>query len=169
MKEIIHNKNNLTEEDITERVYRARGVIINSKNEILLGVYHNTYQFPGGHLEEGETLEDTLRREIQEETGIVIEYKKYKPFYTIKHYSKDYPSEGINRYTELNYYEILTDDKFDTGNMDLSENERLNNYTLKYVNLDNFEEFLNETINDNSKNKIVYGEMKDIVKELLNK
>ena len=31
---------------------------------------------PGGHIEQGETLEQSVIREIEEETGIKIEYKE---------------------------------------------------------------------------------------------
>ena len=44
--------------------------MINSKDEILMGYCHNTYQFPGGHLDENETLEECLIREVKEEMGI---------------------------------------------------------------------------------------------------
>lgn len=72
MREILHNHNNLTLKDITETVIRTKALIVNSKNEVLLGYCEKTYQFPGGHLEEGETLVDCLKREVQEETGIEL-------------------------------------------------------------------------------------------------
>ena len=55
-----------------EVVTRTKGLIINSNNEITLGYFHKTYQFPGGHLENNETLEECLLREIEEETGIKL-------------------------------------------------------------------------------------------------
>lgn len=75
MKEIITNKHNLTEADITEVVKRVKILVINSKEEILLGYSHNNYQFPGGHVEDGESLPQTVKREMLEETGIDLEVK----------------------------------------------------------------------------------------------
>jgi len=51
-------------------------LIINEKNEILMmkrcntGYMDGMYGFISGHVEEGETFEQTVVREIKEETGI---------------------------------------------------------------------------------------------------
>ena len=65
-------KYSVKEEDVTEIVKRVKALIINSNNEILLAYSNNCYQFPGGHVEDGETLIDAVNREIKEETGIVL-------------------------------------------------------------------------------------------------
>lgn len=67
MKKLVINKNNLELKDINEFVYRPRAIIINSK-----GFCNNTYQFPGGFLEDNETLIEGLKREILEETGNLL-------------------------------------------------------------------------------------------------
>lgn len=49
-------------------------VIISRKNGKLIFCKHkerNTYEIPGGHREPGETIEQTARRELYEETGAV--------------------------------------------------------------------------------------------------
>ena len=164
MKVVIHNDDNLKETDITEKIYRSRGVIINSQNEILLGYCKNTYQFPGGYLEEGETIEEGLKREVQEETGIVIKDTNLKPFYVIKYYSKDWPTENTNRYTEFNYFLISTDEKPNLENTNFDIVEKEYNYELRYVKLSELEEVLNKSLDDNPKNKKVYPEILDVIK-----
>jgi len=50
-------------------------VIFNPKNKVLLLKSHkwnNEYVIPGGHVEWGEVMEEALRREILEETGLEI-------------------------------------------------------------------------------------------------
>ena len=40
----------------------------------------STWQFPGGHLEFGEAIEDCVRRELLEETGLEAGNISYGPF-----------------------------------------------------------------------------------------
>ena len=82
MKEIIYNDDNLLESDITEVVVRTKALIINDNN-IYLGYADNIYQFPGGHLEANETINECLRREVMEEVGIKVKnitYYKNQPW-----------------------------------------------------------------------------------------
>lgn len=163
MKEVIINNDKLTDKDITEKVYRARGFIVNSNDEILLGSISGNYQFPGGHTENDETMKEGLIREIQEETGIVLDSNLIgEPFYIIKYYNKDWPVKDNNRYTEFNYFLINTDEKYNLDNTNYDEYEKTQGYTLKYIKLDNFIEELNNTMDMHHMNKIVYPEMIDV-------
>ena len=81
MKEITYNYDNLNDKDINNVVTRVKVLMINSKQELLLGYSHKTYQFPGGHLEKNESLEDCVKRELLEETGIKVETTNLKPFF----------------------------------------------------------------------------------------
>lgn len=52
-------------------IFSADGKVLLGKNREG-GVYEGTYVVPGGGVDEGETREQALRREMQEETGIDI-------------------------------------------------------------------------------------------------
>ena len=160
MKKLVINKNNLELKDINEFVYRPRAIIINSNNEILLGFCNHTYQFPGGFLEDNETLIEGLKREILEETGILLNDKEIiKQICTIEYLNKNYPRNDNNRLTKFSYYYVVTDKKVNLNNTNFDEWEKKNNFKLKYVFISDFEKVLNETINDNPMNKMIYKDM----------
>ena len=163
MKTIVHNHDNLTYKDISDFTVRARALLINSKNEILMGYLDGTYQFPGGHVEEEENLSDTLYREVLEETGIRIEKKNYEPFYQINRFYKSLDRDGINRFKQFNYYIIYTDEKYDLSKRKLDQFEIDKNYELRYISLDNFIDELDRTIDDNKRNIRVYEDLKDVI------
>ena len=102
MKETIYNYDYLNEEDITEVSVRVKALIINSNKEILLGKSDISYQFPGGHLEDNESLIEELKREVLEETGIELSNEEIdRPFYKVTYLKKDYPIKGVNRKSEI--------------------------------------------------------------------
>ena len=165
MKEIIYNRDNLKIEDIDDIVIRTKGLIINNKNEILLAYAHKSYQFPGGHLEKGESLKNCLKREIKEETGIEINNDFIKPFEKITYYSKNYRNSGKNRKNEIYYYIINTDQNYDINKCSLDELEKEGNFKLENVPLQDVEKLLIKSIPDNPINKIIVEEMLQVIKK----
>lgn len=163
MKELVFNHDNLLDSEINEVVTRCKGLIINDNNEILLGYCNKTYQFPGGHLESDEAIYDCLKREIKEETGIILE-KDYEPFLLIKYYTKGYRRTNKNRLNKIYFFRVDTNKKYDLSNISLDEGEIKGNYTLKYININDLEEVLDNSINDNPINEIVVKEMKSAIK-----
>jgi len=165
MREIVFNNNSLNISDIDEKVVRTKAIIVNSKDEIMLGYSNNTYQFPGGHLKDGETLEECLLREIKEETGIELESGLEEPIAVIRDFKKDYPKVGKNRQNEIYYYVVKTDMDVDLDNTDYDFFERLGNFQIKKFPLTSVEEVLISSIDDNQINKFIVAEMLEILKE----
>lgn len=165
MKEIIYNYNLLEEQEITKRIIRLKALIINSNNEILLGYAHKTYQFPGGHLEDGEDYNVALKREVEEETGLVIDTSNLTPFLSIKHYIKNYNETETNCSVEIYYYIINTDKKYNLSNTNYDKWEQLGNFELKYIPISNLEKTLLESVEDNKVNVIITEEMLEALQE----
>lgn len=67
---------------------KACGCIISQNNKILLiRQMSGMWGFPKGHVEEGETEEQTAKREVKEETNIDVEIDSSKRY--VMHYKTD--------------------------------------------------------------------------------
>ncbi len=155
MKEILYNYDFLEEKQINNFILRSKIIIINSKEEILIGKGNNTYQLIGGHVEENETFDQCIVREIKEETGIDIPYEKRKPFLVIKYMCKDYPTLGQNTKYINNYYVIKSDLRPDYSKINLTENEKEGMFELKYIHKDKIIDELNKNLDICHKKNVV--------------
>ena len=169
--EKVYNYDNLNLEEIDEKTTRARAIIINSNKEVLMcysnGLQH--YEFPGGHLNNDETLEDGLKREILEETGITIDKLKINPFYAIKYYCKNYHDSGKNRLVEIYYYVIYCNLIYDDSKKNLDTNEILENYECRYINIYDLKNILIENKKTTKENNTALDDMILILDEFLKK
>ena len=160
MVEIVKNIDNLLEEEITDFTSKVKLLLVNSKGELLLGYSNHEYQFPGGTQEDGEMLNATVFRELMEETGIVLNVEKIKPFVKSSGYYKNWPSVGRNKKVEIYYYEIKTDEKPNFNRIKLTEKEKEGNFTLRYVSLNNIEDELENNVKE-------YGDPHGIADEMI--
>lgn len=165
MNEYINNNENLKDNEIDEVVTRVKVLLINSKNELLLGLSHGTYQFPGGHLEEGEELNDCIKREISEETGIVVDTNDLSPFFVIKHYNKNYRDTNKNRLSLIYYYTVKTDEEYHLDKTNYTPDEKDGNFSLVYVPFEDVEKLLIDSIPNNEINEIIVKEMLKVINE----
>ena len=166
MKTIIYNNDNLKEEDINRRVFRAKALIINSKDEILFAHAKDSYFLIGGRVEEGESFDEGLVREIKEETGVEIKLEKLEPFITITYMNKDYPSVGINTKAVANYYLIKQDVKPNIDEVILTEEEISWNFELKLIHRDHALEKLYDSLKKCTNKKAVEDTI-EVIKEFL--
>lgn len=167
MKEIFIN-NSIKNKKIDEEEVRVKGLIINSNNEILLGYSYHTYQFPGGHLEKGESIKECLKREILEETGMDISFSNMQSLLSIKYYMRKLNNKK-NYCEKIHYYVIKTDAKVNLRNTNYTKEEKTGNYVLRYINMDDIEDVLIEHVNKYPSQKVIAYEMLMAIKEYKNK
>lgn len=95
------------------------GYIFSKDSKLLLGqnrkggVYEGSFLVPAGGVEEGETKEETLKREMLEEVGIDISDAEITPFRT---------SFGVNKKTLDNGERVLVEMNFFDYRIDLNKN-----------------------------------------------
>ena len=156
------NVDNVKIKEIDEEVTRVNAFIINSHDEILIASSNGGCQLPGGHVEEGEDIIETVKREVMEETGIILDENEIsKPFFRIQHKTRNYRNTGKNRLSNVIYFLVKTDKSVNLNNIKLTENEKECNFSVKYVKIQEFENHVNSFINSTQieVNKIIAEEM----------
>ncbi len=117
----------------------CRAVIIQDNKVLISYLQRNDFSmFPGGGLEDGETLEECVSREVLEETGYII--KPIKCYLEIDEYYEDY------KY--LSYYFLAKVESKATQK--LTEGEAYFNLIPKWINI-------NELLDIFSKHKMYYN------------
>ena len=68
----------------------VRGIIISDDSRIAMmhSLKYDYYKLPGGGIEEGESLEDTLVREVREESGLVVKRDSINEFGYVRRIEK---------------------------------------------------------------------------------
>lgn len=158
MKKIIINDDHLKDTDIEMRVIRVKGFILNSKNKILLAHNNNTYQFPGGHVEDNESVNECIVREIRDETGISLDVIE-EPFLCIETYDSNYFETGKKVLNSIYYYRFFTDEEPDFSKTHYDELELATDFNLFYLNFDQLEEFLKKNMSENKMDLKIAREM----------
>lgn len=157
MKRIFINDDNLQEDELDFEVIRVKGLIINSAGDILIAHNNGTYQFPGGHKEDTETLDESLEREIKEETGIDV--VSNGPFMQITTYDPNYFGQNKKVCNKIYYYVINTDEVPNFSETHYDELECQTEFNLFYISLNNLQEFLNNAIKEKSLDVSIGREM----------
>ena len=90
-----------------KRIQVAVGIVFNSAGQVLVGQrvvkdrYFAKWEFPGGKIEAGESVQEALHREFLEEVSITL--GESQPFMEIKH---DYPDRSVQLYVHtVNQFE----------------------------------------------------------------
>lgn len=82
-------------------------LVFNEKNEVLMQLRtdYNAWGFPGGSMELGESFEETAKRELEEETGLIIDSLKLIEVLSGKDTFREYPN-GDKLYDITAIYEV---------------------------------------------------------------
>ena len=166
MKEIINNHDNLKEEEINRTVKRAKIVLINDNDEILICNSKNNYFLLGGHVEADESDNVCLTRELAEEAGINIDINDMKLFMSIKYFNRDYPSVGINSASIANYYYLKTNVEPKLDKIELTEEEKSGNFRIEKIHIGKIIDVLTNSL-DMATRRIVVEDTIEVLNEFI--
>ena len=108
----------------------VRGIIIkDGKIAMMHSLKYDYYKLPGGGIEEGEELRDTLVREVKEESGLVVKKETIKEFGYVRRIEKGM-FEDI--FMQENYY-FLCDVEDEVSSQELDDYEAEEGFTLEFV------------------------------------
>lgn len=167
MKEIIYNYNELNKDEINRYVKRSKLIIENSKGKILLVKEFNTYQLPGGHVEDNESFNEALIREIKEETGIELSKFDRKPILKIRYLKRNFPDINVNTEYIGYYYSEKINESFNLNNLNLTNEEALSDYKLEYIDKKKILKKLNNNLKITKTKEVVIDTI-EAIKEYLN-
>ncbi|MBQ5849463.1 MAG: NUDIX domain-containing protein [Lachnospiraceae bacterium] len=108
----------------------VRGIIIkDGKIAMMHSLKYDYYKLPGGGIEEGEELRDTLVREVKEESGLVVKKDSIREFGYVRRIEKGL-FEDI--FMQENYY-FLCDVEDEVSSQELDDYEAEEGFTLEFV------------------------------------
>ena len=145
VNQVIHNKDNLTLNDANKVTLRAKLIVENNNDEILICHMGVKYFLIGGHIDNDESDEQCLTREVAEESGVTLNFSNILPIASSNYINKDYPQNGDFTYTNTNYYAIKYDLVPNIEMQNLTEEEKKENFKLMYIPKNEVINFLENT------------------------
>lgn len=145
VNQVIHNEDNLTLNDANKVTLRAKLIVENNNDEILICHMGVKYFLIGGHIDNDESDEQCLTREVAEESGVTLNFSNILPIASSNYINKDYPQNGDITYTNTNYYAIKYDLVPNIEMQNLTEEEKKENFKLMYIPKNEVINFLENT------------------------
>lgn len=124
------DKNNYDINGTVGRRPSVRGIIISDGRIAMMhSLKYDYYKLPGGGIEEGESLEDTLVREVREESGLVVKRNTIREFGYVRRIEKG-KYEDI--FIQENFYFLCeVEEQKETQQLDDYEEEE--RFVLEFV------------------------------------
>ena len=152
MRELfVLNKKNYDPNGTVGRRPSVRGIIIrDGKIAMMHSNKYDYYKLPGGGIEPEETLEDTLIREVREESGLIVKPETIKEFGYVRRIEKG-KYEDI--FVQDNYY-FLCEAESTVVEQELEDYEAEEQFVLEFVSVTDAIS-VNESSNHFEKEKII--------------
>ena len=88
---LIINKDDLRIDEVQAFQTKARAILVDKANRVLVANYGGVILLPGGSVDDEETIMQAVIRELQEEIGVEYIPEELKLLTNIKYFQKNYP------------------------------------------------------------------------------
>ena len=170
MSTIIINENMLFDSDVEVKSNKVRAILVNG-HKLLIANYGGVYLLPGGSIEDKETNEQAILRELREELGIYYLKEELEELFTLKYYQKEYPlrhNDKKNRLLITHFY-IGNYKGINSYNLNRTAKEISDGFNLQLVNIDDIDSLIKETSYNNNPRKLFFDRELEEVKKILSK
>ena len=164
--DLIINDENLQINEIQEFCSKARALLIDDKNQILVANYGGVLLLPGGSIDKDETISHALIRELDEEIGQKYTEDELSYLACLNYFQANYPKRNgtfQNRLVQTHYFVGNfkgVSNEFQT----LTAKEIKDNFQLELVSLDKLKKIILENENNNPRNIYFQNELLTILK-----
>ncbi len=159
---IVINKENLLEKEINFIQKKARAFIIDDFSNIIICSYADLLMFPGGKVDINESYEESIIREIHEETGMMLDKTSIKEEFEATTYLKNFSSKHsqklVNKKIITKYFLVRVNEIDLTNGKKLSENEKNENFNLKKIHLSEVLDFFQNHKSTNKRYELFFKE-----------
>lgn len=159
---IIINETNLKNDEIENFSTKVRAILLD-EGHILVANYGNVILLPGGSVDNNETVEQALIRELSEEIGVQYKYSDFDFLATISFYQNNYPNRNGNVSNRLVQTHYFVGPFKGIQKQTLTEKERKDNFNLELIPIIELENKILNNQTDNPRNIFFQQELMRIL------
>lgn len=162
---MIINSDNMLESEVNSYLHKVRAIVFDDNENLFLASMGGTYTLPGGGVEEKESIEDAMIRELHEELGIKVLPEELAYLGNYKFYHKNFPDYlgRKNRLNEIDLFLVLTEKEYQKDNTSFTTLENKENLKIIAIDIDKIEKLLNVS-NSNPYKKALDEELNIFIK-----